>query len=98
QSGAAEPQCGVRRPSRARKSPPGRRRLGLVPDALELFGDLMPDPLTSTLKRVDSIGPVSEADEVVWGDSAGSVLPSIGFRSAQRPCSPSWPGLRRSSS
>ena len=68
----------------ARKSLPGRRRLGLVPDALELVGDLRPDPLTTILERVDSIGPVPEEDEVVWDDSAGRVSPSIRIWEAQR--------------
>src|SRR5215207_4400054 len=68
----------------ARQSPPGRRRLGLVPDAFELVGDLMPDPLSTILKGVDPIGPGPDEDEVVWDDSAGSVSPFIRIWEAQR--------------
>ena len=34
----------------AGKSHPGGRRFGLVPDALELVGDLVPEPLTTFIK------------------------------------------------
>lgn len=83
----------------ARKSLPGRRRLGLVPDAFELVGDLMPDPLTTILKRVDPVGPRPEEDELVWDDSAGRVLPSQRVRETVRPCrrpdARDWCGGRR---
>ncbi len=49
---AAELRCGALLTGQvvAGKSPPGRRRLGLVPDALELVGDLVPEPLTTFIK------------------------------------------------
>src|SRR5258706_749769 len=68
----------------AGKSPPGRRWFGLVPDAFELIGDLMPEPLATILKRVDSISPGPQEDEVVWDDSAGRVSPSFRIWEAQR--------------
>ena len=61
-----------------------RRRIVLVPDALKLICDHLPNPMATILNRIDVLGIGPEENEVVRDDSARRITPPLGIREAQR--------------